>query len=51
MSIIYQEFLEGSERVRAKIVNIKKNDWVISHGSTRRKQVDGYSLIELEFFG
>ncbi len=49
MSIIYQEFLEGSERVRAKIVNIKKNDWVISHGSTRRKQVDGYSLIELDF--
>lgn len=49
MSIKHEEFLEESERVKAKIIDIKEHPWVINQGSTRRKEVDGYSLVELDF--
>ena len=49
ITIKHEEFLEEAERVRAKIVNVKENPWVINQGSTRRKELDGYSLVELDF--
>jgi len=49
MPIKHDEFLDESERVSAKIINVKEVPWLIKQGSTRRKEVDGYSLVELDF--
>lgn len=49
ITIKHEEFLEEAERVKAKIVNIKEKPWTINQGTTRRKEIDGYSLLELDF--
>ena len=49
MSIKHEEFLEDAERVRGRIVNVKEEPWSQNQGETRKKEVDGYSLIELDY--
>lgn len=48
-TIKHEEFLEDAERVKSLIVNIKEQPWEINQGQTRRKEVDGYSLLELDY--
>jgi len=49
VSVKHIEFLEEAEIVKAEITNQKPHEWVINQGSTRKKEMDGYSLMELDF--
>lgn len=48
LSVNHNEFLKEAERVKAKIVKTIEHEWVINQGQTRRKEVDGWSLVELD---
>jgi hypothetical protein len=48
LAISYKEFLEGSEKVRCRILQTEKKEWTITQGVTSKKEVDGYRMVVLD---
>ncbi len=41
-------FLSEADAADCLVTNVKEEEWIINHGTVRRKLVDGYSLIETD---
>lgn len=48
-SIAYTEFLKETERVKAKVVKTEEKEWVLNQGVVKKREVEEYSSIELDF--
>lgn len=49
MTLPYGDFRKQSERVTAKVIDTKEQEWEMNQGMTKKKEVDGYSMSELDF--
>ena len=49
LSVDYKEFRTDSERVTCKVVRVEEKEWTLQQGLVKRKEVDGYSSVELDF--
>jgi hypothetical protein len=48
-SIDYKQFRTESDQARCKVVESKEIPWRITQGMVKKKEVDGYSTIEVDF--
>lgn len=49
ISVKHEDFLEESEIVKAKILHIQDKEWDINQGETVKKELNGFSMVELDF--
>lgn len=49
ISVNYKEFRQESTRVQCKVAATEEKEWVINQGVVRKKEVDEYSTVELDF--
>lgn len=49
IKIDYKEFLAESERVLCTVASTEEKEWSIDQGMVKKREVDGYSMIELDF--
>ena len=49
MPVAYKEFMEQAEEVKCKVISKEEKEWTIRQGWTKKKEVDGYSTVELDF--
>ncbi len=49
LTVEYKEFRTESERVTCKVVNTEEKEWEINQGMVKKREVDGYAMVELDF--
>lgn len=49
VTLPYAQFRKESERVDAKVVETKEKEWEVTQGNVKKREVDGYNLIELDY--
>jgi hypothetical protein len=49
VSVNYNEFIDQAERVKCKVIKVEDKQWKIQQGWTKKKEIDGYSTVELDF--
>lgn len=45
----WAEFRNEAERVTCKVVKTEEKEWEIEQGMVKKKEVDGYSMVELDY--
>ena len=48
LKVEYREFLAESERVVCKIISTEEKEWMIEQGTVKKREVDGYSMVDLD---
>lgn len=49
MTLPFGDFRKQSERVTAKVIDTKEKEWEMNQGMTKKREVDNYSMTELDF--
>lgn len=49
LSVDYKEFRTESEKVTCKVLSTEEKEWELNQGMVKKKEVDGYSMVELDF--
>jgi hypothetical protein len=49
IKIGYKEFLDEAERVTCLVKSTKEKEWMVNQGMVKKREIDGYSMVELDF--
>lgn len=49
LTVPYTEFRKESEKVVCKIIETKEHEWVMNQGTVKKREVEGYSMLELDY--
>lgn len=49
MAVNYSEFRREGERVQCKVLRTEEKEWTITQGVVKRKEVEEYAMVELDY--
>lgn len=49
LKVQFSQFRIESDRVKCRVINVEEKEWIINQGIVKKKEVEEYSSIELDF--